>query len=587
MNSPLIIPASLAILLLSTLPAAAQGTPEPITDGQWGGMSLSNNNLGSELPVSFADRAAAPPVNNVCSGATVYELSPGQTVMMSGNNTGVVVTDPPGLMIVWEAFTLTACANVVIDYCVPGSVFTNHIKNLAVNCPDFLTGILLGANTACTVSFQDLAPGTYWIPVYAAAGITPQGPYTIAVTATTCTAPTAYCIPISTFGPNEGDYISWVQLGNLDMVSTFQVNKTYVDNTAYTTQLIPGQLYQISVISGAYNTDQVAAWIDYNDDFSFAPDEKLGEGTATSIDSLKVFTFTVPANAPVGNKRLRVRTANVQPGQPLPLDPCYNYSRCETEDYTVFITGTQPAEVDLDLRVFLQGPYVGSSMNDGLRAAGFVPTTEPYTGLGYAHTGGDGGETTTAAVLAVSGNSAVVDWVFVELRNANDPATVIATKSGLLLRDGKVVAGNGVSPLIFNIPAGNYHVAVRHRNHLGCMTDAPLQLDANTTTLDFTASTTECYGIDARASSGDVRMLWAGNTINDNNVKYTGGNNDRDPILARFGGSSPTGTASGYYPEDVNMDGKVKYTGGGNDRDPILVTTGSGNPSSVRVEQLP
>jgi hypothetical protein len=39
--------------------------------------------------------------------------------------------------------------------------------------------------------------------------------------------------------------------------------------------------------------------------------------------------------------------------------------------------------------------------------------------------------------------------------------------------------------------------------------------------------------------------------------------------------------------EDVNMDGVVKYTGANNDRDPILVNIGSTVPTQTRSAQLP
>ena len=81
--------------------------------------------------------------------------------------------------------------------------------------------------------------------------------------------------------------------------------------------------------------------------------------------------------------------------------------------------------------------------------------------------------------------------------------------------------------------------------------------------------------------------LWAGNTLWDGGLKYTGMDNDRDPVLVRIGGTIPTNTIPGYYVEDVNLDGVVKYTGSGNDRDPILVNIGGTVPTQVRTEQLP
>ncbi|MBK7383621.1 MAG: hypothetical protein IPI81_09835 [Flavobacteriales bacterium] len=73
-----------------------------------------------------------------------------------------------------------------------------------------------------------------------------------------------------------------------------------------------------------------------------------------------------------------------------------------------------------------------------------------------------------------------------------------------------------------------------------------------------------------------------------NELKYTGSFNDRDPILLAIGGSIPTAVLSGQYrKEDVNMDGEVKYIGAGNDRDPILQNIGGSVPTNTRVGQLP
>ena len=227
-------------------------------------------------------------------------------------------------------------------------------------------------------------------------------------------------------------------------------------------------------------------------------------------------------------------------------------------------------------------------MNDDIRTAALVPLVEPYTGIAYPHVSG-GGEGTTAPVLAITGNDAIVDWVVLELRDATDPSVVLITRSALLQRDGDVVDLDGVSPVRFGHPAGSYHVAVRHRNHLGVMTASPVALSGTPLLMDFTTDATVVWGLDARMSmtgTFPAQVLWSGDVSFDGEVKYTGSANDRDLILQRIGGSVPTNTVPGYYGEDVNMDGEVKYTGLGNDRDPILVNIGGVVPTSVRAEQL-
>jgi len=241
------------------------------------------------------------------------------------------------------------------------------------------------------------------------------------------------------------------------------------------------------------------------------------------------------------------------------------------------------------LKAMLEGPYdqLSGLMKDDLRSAGLVPLTEPYTAIGYPHVNGGGGETTTGTVLATTGANAIVDWVVVELRSATTPATVVATRAALLQRDGDITGVDGTSPVQFTLPVGDYHVAVRHRNHLGVMTAAPVRVSIAEKSYDLSDGSVALFGTEPAKSIGAVNMLWTGNAVVDDEIKYTGSFNDRDQVLMVLGGSVPTATLSGYHTEDCTMDGEVKYTGIANDRDPILVNIGGNVPTNTRAEQLP
>jgi hypothetical protein len=243
------------------------------------------------------------------------------------------------------------------------------------------------------------------------------------------------------------------------------------------------------------------------------------------------------------------------------------------------------------VKAFLEGPYDPATglMNDGLRALGLVPTTEPYSGLGYVHVGG-GGETTTPVVLATTGSDAVVDWVVLEVRDMLDPSVVLASRSALLQRDGDVVDTDGISPVSFSTSAGDRYVALRHRNHLGVMTAVPFVLSNSLLQLDLSSSLEETFGIASRRSitgAFPTQALWMGDVNGDDAIRYTGSFNDRDPVLFVIGGSVPTNTVGGYHSEDVNLDGTVKYTGENNDRDPILQAVGGSVPTNVREGSVP
>jgi len=260
----------------------------------------------------------------------------------------------------------------------------------------------------------------------------------------------------------------------------------------------------------------------------------------------------------------------------------------DTPRLTSFIPA--PPLVRVQPRIHLDGCYVSDqvSMHDSLRRASLLPQTEPFSAMGYTYTADGAYGTITANAMSNASNLAIVDWVVVELRDAVNPALIVASKRGVVLRNGNVMDVNRLSPLWIAVQPGNYHVAIRHRNHLGVMTAAPVALSATGTTIDFTSSATATWGTDARKNVGNVMTLWPGDATFDGQVKYVGNGNDRDPILTAVGGSTPTNTAISVYANtDVNMDGLIKYIGNNNDRDPILQTIGGTTPTAVRTQQLP
>ncbi|WP_173021620.1 hypothetical protein, partial [Lewinella sp. W8] len=245
--------------------------------------------------------------------------------------------------------------------------------------------------------------------------------------------------------------------------------------------------------------------------------------------------------------------------------------------------------VKLNVKVRLQGALLGSSdgkMRDDLRSRDLIPSNEPYTALSnYTHVGGGGMEAIMdrATVLADRGDNSIIDWVFVELRSAADPAQVVATRAGLLQKDGDVVETDGVSSLCFTqSSAGDYYVAVRHRNHIGTMTANSFPLTSEGTEVDFTDTSLELWtnqpnydGIE-QATIGGAYALWAGNTNADDRVVFAGQVNDKDiPFnevdnapgnILRF----QTYVYGGYHLGDVNLDGDAIFAGQNNDVDHIF-----------------
>ncbi|MBK8228591.1 MAG: T9SS type A sorting domain-containing protein [Flavobacteriales bacterium] len=154
----------------------------------------------------IAGGGGGTPPNDDCTGAVAANIAVPGSNTFSGDNTGATEDGTTGFVIVWEAFTIAACANVDINYCVPGSEFDDFLVNLSVGCPDFLTGILTGTVSVdnCTLSFAELAAGTYYIPVLVDPVNTPVGAYSIEVITTACggggTPPNDLCTAVTPVG---------------------------------------------------------------------------------------------------------------------------------------------------------------------------------------------------------------------------------------------------------------------------------------------------------------------------------------------------------------------------------------------------
>lgn len=248
----------------------------------------------------------------------------------------------------------------------------------------------------------------------------------------------------------------------------------------------------------------------------------------------------------------------------------------------------------LQLKVMLQGalmtptnaltPNADGLMRDDLRSQGLIPLNQPYGatfGTRFTHYGGGGNEVTTNAILSANAGTgnAIVDWVFIEIRDAVNPATIVRTVSALVQRDGDVVNAITGGALRITMPNGSYRIAIKHRNHLGAMTANNVVFNGGTTTLDFTTmSNLDLYnqaGYDGQemVQMGSRKALWVGDTNLDGKVKYSGSGTDglqiSNEVLGHSGNTSGSfnyNNAFGYFRGDVNMDGKTKYSGATNDR---------------------
>lgn len=232
--------------------------------------------------------------------------------------------------------------------------------------------------------------------------------------------------------------------------------------------------------------------------------------------------------------------------------------------------------LQLKAKAYLQGALYDSelgNMRDDLRAQNLIPLTEPYTDLpNFNHSYGGGGESINPMVLETLGPDAIIDWVLIELRQADDPSIIIATRSALIQADGDIVDTDGISPLNFNINTGGYpyfYIAIKHRNHIGVMSANPQYISHIPTHINFNDTST--YGDQAQVEIANKNALWAGNADSNNAIIYQGNNNDLNYHFFEVA-TDPANInnvlnfiSTGYLNSDLNMDGQSIYQGINND----------------------
>lgn len=189
------------------------------------------------------------------------------------------------------------------------------------------------------------------------------------LTSTGCSqSPSPYCIPTSTNGTADGDFVNSVQLGSINNVNSGGTSApTYTNfSVQWSTNLTRGSQYTITIQGGTYFPNRYAAWIDYDHNGTFGTSEKLGEWVSGSAGQSQGITFTVPAGSTLGTTRMRVRGVFVNTGEPNPVEPCFNYAWGETEDYGITLVDPGP---NYCIPTSLNGTNDGDFIN-GVQLAG-------------------------------------------------------------------------------------------------------------------------------------------------------------------------------------------------------------------------
>ncbi len=325
--------------------------------------------------------------------------------------------------------------------------------------------------------------------------------------------------------------------------------------------------YQTNWSNGTANTDalhNLEAGI-----YSATVTDALGCATVVGPNNVvepSLLEATVSSQLP-STSGLSDGTASVSP---MGGSPSYTYSwstgsttstaiNLGNGTYTVVITDQNGCSIErtidlmpltVSLKVYLEGNMDTTLvMQDRLRQLSLIPLAQPYAVAPFNYMGT---ETTMSTVLAQPGNTAVIDWVLVQLRSSI--SNVIATKAALLLRNGKVVAEDGVSPLLFDgYGPGDYYVAIYHRNHMAIMTKELVLPVSGALVYDFTIEDSyKTVGFGQNAIGSSVWAMIAGDGDQASNPQANDINASDRILWQTF-----NGTFNQYHETDYNLDGDV------------------------------
>lgn len=225
----------------------------------------------------------------------------------------------------------------------------------------------------------------------------------------------------------------------------------------------------------------------------------------------------------------------------------YIHSNDANSPEIIPVTLTVGAAALLDLKVWLQGPYLSGIMRTDLINSGLLPLEQPYDVAPWNYGGSE-------SVVNIP-NGMVVDWILVEYRDAPNaasatPATRVGQQAAFLLEDGSITDLDGSSPLLMTAPISEQlFVVIHHRNHLGIMSSGGLTLNGGYYSWDFSSGATQAYGGSSGHSEAapGIWAMTAGNANGDSDV------NDLDESMVW----ETEAGKNNYLSGDLNLDRQV------------------------------
>lgn len=157
----------------------------------------------------------------------------------------------------------------------------------------------------------------------------------------------------------------------------------------------------------------------------------------------------------------------------------------------------------VNTKAYLQGSFNNTEMHTNLHDPQQIPLNQPYNSSPWNYLGNE-----TVTTLP----SGVVDWVLVELRSNTNSNSMIGRRAGFIMSNGYIVDLDGINPINFPlVPAGEYYIVIRHRNHLSIMSASKVSLSSSYVFYDFTDSLNKAYGNEPMVLLADQKYaMYAG-----------------------------------------------------------------------------
>lgn len=393
-------------------------------------------------------------------------------------------SDPAGTATSCETFQYGEVedysVNILEEIVTPEDMYDLQFTNVSSTC-DSVPQICATVQIRSAVTGQDFAIGSHTVfftyntdainhPTYSSINFNNINPCGIGGTIPPYFSPMFTFDPVTGEGnlttilqiPNEGCPLvtnDWLSIGefcfetvdaNLTLDLVIDANLTFFNQNDNTPEILQGDLFGYDDIASpcAGCTDQTA--------HNYNPLAEIDDGSCETCSD------------------------GIQNGDETGIDCGGSNSNCASCSVLCYV------------RLFLEGPYDPATglMSTFFVDEGIMPLVQPYARPPWAYVGTEG--VTNVADYPQN----MTDWVLVELRDADDDMLVIEQKAGLLLSDGHVIdveTGGGI-PFDNAVFGEDYHIVVRHRNHLAVMSASTVTLPNPSAPYDFSIAVEQAIG---------------------------------------------------------------------------------------------